>query len=243
MQKQLLIKYIGEDWYPILFPVFETHWEVIKALIKSESRPITPELQSIFKPFELCRTEKLKCIILSNEPNNGLVYNLRIADGLALSSKNSMNQPPKELRIVQQAWADLDNNVPWKTDTDLSYLADQGVLLLNSSFTTLVGKEYAHEDIWRVFTQDILRAITSNFNLPVIILGEKAKEFEDYMNPLTSTIFYAPHPLSANLEEDCTVWEHNDIFKKVNEFINSTNGFQHEIQWLNKEVKPLAFTL
>lgn len=89
-------------------------------------------------------------------------------------------------------------------------MEEEGVLFLNATLTTIIGKSGAHVDKWTDFMNELIRYINSNIDCKWLIWGNVAL---NRVNGLVDdkNIVYSCHPASRqnnNFVEDC-------CFKKV----------------------------
>ena len=116
---------------------------------------------------------------------------------------------------------------PDDRNPDLKYLANQGVLLLNSAFTVEVNKPGTHYHIWKPFMNIILDAICYNKSgIVFILLGKVAQQFEDMITE-DNLILKASHPASAGYNKG--IWNCEDVFNKTNEYLKQRG--KTIIQW------------
>ena len=106
-----------------------------------------------------------------------------------------------------------------KNDGDLTYLAKQGVLLLNAYLTVRQGQPLSHHiKEYDLFMEDVIKFI-NQLNQPIVFMlwGGFAKKYKKY---LTNPNFYIlesvhPSPLSANRGG----WFNMHQFSKANDFL------------------------
>lgn len=137
-----------------------------------ETQTIYPAQENIFRAVRLTQPEKVKCVILGQDPYHGPGQ----AHGLSFSVPSECKLPPSLKNIYKEMAADLGCAVG-KTG-DLSAWAEQGVLLLNSVLTVEEKKPGSHASMgWQEFTGGILRAV---FGLPqpvvLVLWGKYAKD-------------------------------------------------------------------
>lgn len=101
---------------------------------------------------------------------------------------------------------------------------EQGVLLLNTSFTCETGKPNSHENLWKPFTKNLLRYIHSkNTGLIWFIWGNNAKNITNDLK-ITRKI-ESMHPMMCYNKPGR---KQDFLFGKVNPFIETKNL----INWL-----------
>ncbi len=122
---------IEESWKVRLIEEFEKPYmkELSKFLReeKKSGKEIFPPGSEIFSGFEFTPFEKVKVVILGQDPYHGRGQ----AHGLSFSVKEGVQPPPSLENIFKELKTDLDIKRP-KTG-NLKKWATQGVLLLNSS--------------------------------------------------------------------------------------------------------------
>lgn len=226
---------MGKEWADLLehFLLSETYSSIgkqIKAEIKNGAI-ITPNVNDIFRAFLECPLRKLHTVILALDPYPGVNKNRTlVADGIAFSSKTAKSCP-KSLEYIYTA---IDQSIfnsenTSLTDTyDLTKWANQGILLLNTSLTTHLGKTGVHTKLWKDFTKYTLKKICERKDsLGVILMGAVAQSFKGDIINSTYKILTCSHPASA-----CYTghkWQHNNVFKELTQFHKQTNNI--EIKW------------
>jgi uracil DNA glycosylase len=100
--------------------------------------------------------------------------------------------------------------------------------MLNTAFTTQIGKVGTHYKLWRPFLEFLIDYLTVNHpGIVYVFLGKKAQEWADLI-PDNNFKLMASHPASAaylNLD----TWECNDIFNKTSEIVH--RQFNYKIVW------------
>lgn len=157
---------------------------------------VFPPSDEIFNAFAWTSPQKLKVVILGQDPYHGQGQ----AHGLSFSVPTGIKIPPSLGNIYKELMAD----VPGFTQPrhgDLSHWAKQGVLLLNTVLTVEEGQAHSHKNIgWEKFTQHVLAQISSHCHDVVFLLwGKPAQQAMQSIDTkqhhvLTST---HPSPLSA----------------------------------------------
>lgn len=216
-------------------PKFGTWWHKIKPLfdngimdgiygeLKKESgrgRKVVPESGDVFKAFLATPIQELKAVIMAYCP----YHQPGVADGLCLScSKTGILQPSLD-KFYEALEYEFSDGMCLKCNKnpDLSYLAKQGVLLINSALTTIEGEPGAHQDLWEPFTKYVLGEIISLTSVPVVLLGQQARVFSGLVEG-TNPTFELTHPAFA--ARNGTRWDSGKVFKKVKNIIGETNNY------------------
>lgn len=231
MHKNIDIEEIKQKIYAKLEPsgwatklrmfIFSSDFDnILLELIKQarEGQRFTPVLKQVFRAFEECPLNELKVVIIGQDP----YPQLGVADGIAFSCANT-NVAQPSIEYMLKAVNDTVYEKKESTDVDLKRWANQGVLLLNTSLTTNVGKIGQHYTIWKPFLAYLFDYLTwSNNGLVYIYMGKKAQEWINAINDnnykLTCT-----HPASAAYSNS-EYWDCNDVFKKTNEILQKNYG-------------------
>ena len=131
-----------ETWLELLKPEFEKPYmqNLRKFLIqeKRKEKRIYPSNQETFRALKLTGVDDVKVVILGQDPYHGRNQ----ANGLAFSVEKGLQIPPSLKNIYKEIKEDLGMEPP--KHGDLSFLAEQGVLLLNSVLTVNHGDPASH---------------------------------------------------------------------------------------------------
>lgn len=201
--------------------------QIIAFLIRevNDEYRFSPPLKHIFRAFYECPYDKLKVIILYTEPFDGL-YN---ADGIALSCK-FRKEPVPTTNIFLNA---IDDNfyrkkgIIYTPNHDLAYLANQGILLLNTSLTRRLGQNDKHFFIWRSFMNYIIDMLNTNDEKYVwVFLSSKAEYYEELLSD-NSIILKGRDPASSFFTDD--KWLDFDILSKISKYVKRIHNY--EIIW------------
>ena len=120
-----------------------------------KNHEIYPPGKDIFNAFNLCPFNKVKIVILGQDPYHGKNQ----ANGLCFSVNKGISIPPS----LKNIYKELKNNFSdfQYENGDLSNWSSQGVLLLNSILTVRKGLPGSHKDIgWEKFTDLVINIIS-----------------------------------------------------------------------------------
>ena len=112
--------------------------ELIK--LSEEGKNFTPTLKDIFKAFEECPYDELKVIIIGQEP----YINIGSADGIAFSCSNNPRIETSLKFMLDEVNKTIYGGNNLSIDPDLKRWSNQGMLLLNSTLTSEIGKSGQH---------------------------------------------------------------------------------------------------
>ena len=182
-----------------------------------ETTTVFPEKQNIFKAFSLTKLDNLKVVILGQDPYHGFGQ----AQGLAFSTPANIKNPPSMQNILKEIQSDLGKKSICE-DGDLTPLAKQGVLLLNTILTVEEAKPKSHHNLgWEVFTDNIIKYISDNCEDTIFILwGSPAISKTKLIDRKKHHILTAPHPSPLSSYRGFFGCKHfsqtNDILKSLN---------------------------
>lgn len=157
---------------------------------KAEGKVIYPPGKLIFNAFALCPLDKVKVVILGQDPYHGSGQ----AMGLSFSVPEGVAAPPSLKNIFREIETEL--GVSMSGRTDLTPWARQGVLLLNSVLTVRAGEPTSHAAIgWQTFTDAVIRAISERRSGVVFLLwGNYARSKAALIDNSRHHVLEAAHP-------------------------------------------------
>lgn len=177
---------------------------------------VYPPRQQMYRAFELCPISQLKVVIVGQDP----YHQPSQANGLAFSVNPGIKLPPSLNNIFKEMSQDL--SLPMNHHHgDLTYLANQGVLLLNSLLTVEDSKPLSHGTIgYDIFFKHVFEFLES-LDQPILYLlwGGQAKSYQKWItNPNHAALLaHHPSPLSANRGG----WFGNKHFSKTNAWLTA----------------------
>jgi uracil-DNA glycosylase len=196
---------------------------LIKLLEERDSgNRFTPPLKYVFRAFEECPYDKLKVVIVGQDP---YPY-MGVADGIAFSCSLSKPQPSL-VKMFEDIEHTVHQGFPTYQDPDLKRWSNQGVLMLNTALTCQIDKVGSHYHIWNdfiMYLMDMLNLTSSG--LIFILMGKQAQELEPYISE-NHHILKTSHPASAAYSKG--KWECNNVFNKANELIEKAEGNKFNI--------------
>jgi uracil-DNA glycosylase len=228
VKNKLYLKLKDSGWGDKLktFILSQDFDDILNKLVKEveNGKRFTPPIKQMFSAFDKCNYSDLKVVIVGQDP---YPY-LGVADGMAFSCSNE-NKPQASLRYMLKAvHKTVYLGEEYHSNPDLSHWAEQGILLLNTSLTTEIGKIGKHYDIWQPFIAFLIDILNSfNPGLVYIFMGKKATELIDDVSNNNHKLV-CTHPAFAaykSLEE----WDCNDIFNKTSKLVK--NHYNYDIKW------------
>lgn len=157
---------------------------------KQAGEVIFPPGGQIFKAFELCPLDKVKVVILGQDPYHGYGQ----AMGLSFSVPQGVEAPPSLKNIFKEIESDL--GIRMSGSPDLRPWAEQGVLLLNSVLTVRAGQPASHSRIgWQTFTDAVIKTISDRCEGVVFLLwGNYARSKAVLVDKSRHHVLEAQHP-------------------------------------------------
>ena len=216
---------IGNSWDlylkdEILKPYFK---ELIKYIKKEyQEKTIYPPKNEIFNAFRYTPYEKIKVVIIGQDPYHGENQ----AEGLSFSVSNNVKRPPSLQNIFKELENDL--NIKISNNNSLIPWAKEGVLLLNAVLTVEKGKPASHQKKgWEIFTNEIIKIINEKKTPVVFILwGTYARNKKNIITNKIHYIIESPHPSPFSAYNG---FFGSKPFSKTNEFLKHNDI--KEINW------------
>ena len=159
----------------------------------AEGKIVLPEPKNFFRAFDLCELNKVKVIIIGQDP----YHTPGVPNGLAFSVNKNQKLPPSLINIFRELESDLGIK---NSSGDLSAWSRQGVLLLNTSLSVCAGLPASHSNIgWENFTNAVIEEIQKKKNMIFLLWGKHAQQKKALIQENNFILEAAhPSPLSAN---------------------------------------------
>ncbi|MBQ4130381.1 MAG: uracil-DNA glycosylase [Alphaproteobacteria bacterium] len=190
---------IEQSWKDVLGAEFDKEYFIkLTDFVRGEylsGKTVYPAPQNIFNAFNLCPLDKVKVVIIGQDP----YHEPNQAHGLCFSVLPPTPVPPSLVNIYKEIESDLGQKS--KTNGDLTYWANQGVLLLNSTLTVQAHQAGSHFGRgWEQFTDAVIRAVATRENIVYLLWGSYAQKKAAFVNPENNLILKSVHPspLSAH---------------------------------------------
>jgi uracil-DNA glycosylase len=158
--------------------------------VYSLNKEIYPPINQVYRALELTPIEKVKVVILGQDPYHGE----NEANGLAFSVNKDIRIPPSLRNIYKELKDDLCIEIP--EHGDLTNWAKEGVLLLNSVLTVEKDKPASHRNLgWEQYTDSIIKEISDSKEHVVFILwGKYAQGKIPLIDQTKHLVISSPHP-------------------------------------------------
>ncbi len=176
------------------------------------SRIVYPPAAKIFAAFDACPFDKVKVVILGQDPYHGAGQ----ANGLSFSVNPGVRIPPSLVNIFKEVTNDTGAPIP--ADGDLSRWAQQGVLLLNATLTVEADKAGSHQGHgWEQFTDEVIRRLSRDREHLVFILwGSYAIRKSELIDSTRHFVLTSPHPSPLSAHRG---FFGNHHFSRANEYL------------------------
>lgn len=202
-------------WDEFLKPYFDT----IKNFLLEEKRLgniVYPAWSNIFWAFNLTPFDKVKVVILGQDPYHGEWE----AHGLCFSVQDWVRQPPSLKNIFKELISDCWTVTP--VSGNLTRRAEQWVLLLNSTLTVRKDTPNSHKDIgWQQFTDAAISTLSKEKEHLVFLLrGAYAQSKLPLIDTSRHLVLQAAHPSPFSSYRGFFWCKH---FSKTNEYLVKNN--------------------
>ena len=225
---------ISQEWLNIIYNgETKEHLDSIYNKLKYVKNS-TPDKKDWFNWARLTKLENIRIVILGQDPYPKQGW----AHGLSFSCLHS--SIPPSLKNIYKALINTKCIDTMPDNGDLTSWAEQGVLLLNSSLSTLIGTSCSHMKIWIDYIHLVIKGICkyhydNNNQLIFLLWGSFAQAFveiidDDYHICLNSI---HPSPLAQNVINERKFINCNH-FKWVNEFLEDDGA--NPINWMPQKI-------
>lgn len=184
---------IDESWKKVLENEFNSSYffDLKQFLIEEmKHNTIYPPGNKIFSAFNLTPFEKVKVVIIGQDPYHGPGQ----ANGLCFSVSDGIAKPPSLQNIFKELKTDLGISIP--VSGNLEKWAKQGVLLLNATLTVRKNSAGSHHNKgWEKFTDAVIKQISNRASGIVFLLwGRFAQSKEELIDHEKHFVLKAAHP-------------------------------------------------
>lgn len=207
---------IEHSWKKALEDEFsKTYFENAVTFIKvekSQKKIIYPPGQLIFNAFDKTPFNKVKVVLLGQDPYHGAGQ----AHGLSFSVPAGIKPPPSLMNIFKELQSDIGMAIP--STGDLTKWAEQGVLLLNAVLTVRANEPASHAQIgWQDFTNALISRISREKEAIVFLLwGRYAQDKQALIDETKHKVLKAAHPSPFSADKGFFGCRH---FSKANEYL------------------------
>ena len=156
-----------------------------------------PPRELLFNAFRLTPLDKVKVVIVGQDP----YHEPGQAMGLSFSVPKGIKVPPSLVNIYKEIAQEYKCKMNFSSG-DLTYLAKQGVLLLNSILSVRAHQAMSHNtEEYKMFLSRVLEVLDKQ-TTPIVFLlwGGPARKLKGYLHNPSHLILECihPSPLAAN---------------------------------------------
>lgn len=219
---------IGNDWDLVLKEEFSKKYfyDLLCNVSKIyQEKTVFPKKDEVFKAFRYTPYEKVKVVILGQDPYHGVGE----AEGLSFSVPINIKKPPSLVNIFKELNDDLGVSMP--KGGSLHSWAKEGVLLLNAVLTVIKDSPASMRNMgWEVFTDNVIKKINEKETPVVFILwGNFARSKKRLITNSKHLVIESPHPSPLSAYNG---FFGSKPFSKTNEFLMKNN-----LEPINWEIK------
>ena len=187
-----------------------------------KSQTIYPHMNDIFNALKYTDFKDVKEVILGQDP----YHQPNQAHGLCFSVKKGVNPPPSLQNMYKEIYAEYGYPIP--QHGELTYWAEQGVLMMNTVLTVRESQPNSHKGMgWEIFTDNVISLLNRRPEPMVFLLwGANARAKKKIITNPNHLVLESAHPSPLSAYNG---FFGNGHFKKANEFLKS-NGLS-EIDW------------
>jgi uracil-DNA glycosylase len=224
---------IGNDWDNVLEEEFEKeYFKEIMDFVEEEykTKTIYPPKEEIFNAFKLCSPDKVKVVILGQDP----YHEKGQAHGLAFSTPEG-NPIPRSLKNIFKE-IESEYGYPIPDSGCLESWAKQGVFLLNTVLTVEEGNANSHSKCgWQTFTDNVIRILNES-NHPIVFLlwGKQSELKKELITNPNHLVLISAHPSPFSARRGFFGCNH---FVLANEFLKENKLKEIDWQIKNKQQK------
>ncbi len=219
-------EYFG-DWCRVI-DIKEAEYKA--RLLASSPVSVCPMPRDMYRAFELCSLEKLRVVILGQDPYPDYIDGKPRATGIAFA--NSPDIPEAKispsLEILRESV--IDFTIPHgivNFDQSLEEWERQGVLLLNTALSCEKGIIGSHISLWKYFIKSFLTNLSrQTTGIVYILMGSQAQSFEPFIDKSSNHIIRIRHP---SYYARTHTRMPSDIWNEVNDILLKQNGCK--IEW------------
>lgn len=192
-----------------------------------DTKTIFPPKEKIFNSLRYCPYEKVKVVIIGQDP----YHEKGQAHGMAFSVSPGVKAPPSLINIFKELNRDLGLKIP--NNGYLMKWEKQGVLLINSVLTVEEGKPGSHRGKgWETFTDKVIKKIDEKDGPVAFALwGAYAKEKSILLSNPKHLVLMTSHPSPFSVKAGFEGCGH---FSKINKYLVE-NG-ETPIDWQIEDI-------
>ena len=215
----------NNSWDILLKDEFEKPYylNLRKFLVEEyKSQTIYPHMNDIFNALKYTDYKDVKVVILGQDP----YHQPNQAHGLCFSVKKGVTPPPSLQNMYKEIYAEYGFPIP--QHGELTYWAQQGVLMMNTVLTVRESQPNSHKGMgWEIFTDNVISLLNQRPDPMVFLLwGANARAKKKIITNPNHLVLESAHPSPLSAYNG---FFGNGHFKKANEFLKQNK--LSEIDW------------
>lgn len=222
MEREKLKDILSAPWLDKLGQFIETkEFDRITNYImerKAQRVKIVPRTDRIFTALNECPPDNVKVIYCAQDPYNscepdGKAMSCSLVGHLQPSLREVYREVIRTVPIVERMTTQANQRL------DLSFWAEQGVLLINASLTVEWKAPNSHKGLWDKFIDEVFHEGVNKSEHPIvyILLGKEAQGCFTKYARIGDYILTASHPASVSYSGG--TWDCTDVFRKTNMYL------------------------
>lgn len=224
--KQWYIDSLGWEWFAGLRQFIESSKmnNIRQAILEARrTANVYPSADNVFRAFKLCPLNEVKVVIIGQDP----YHTPGVADGLAFSTKSSVT-PPSLRNIFTELKDDVGVDRFIQKENSLEDWASQGILLLNTAFTTVEGMPGIHSKLWEPFTKEVIKVLNKQPGIIYVLWGRHAQSYKNFIDLRQNFLLEAAHPSPFSANNGFFGCKH---FSEINKLFTVRHGEGYKINW------------
>jgi uracil-DNA glycosylase len=227
---------IEPSWHKVLKDEFnKPYWKNLTNFIREEiqsGKQIFPTPKNIFAGFSLCPFDKLKVVIVGQDPYHSVSQvngrNVPTAHGLCFSVVKGAKIPPSLQNIYKELKNEFGEDFQIPNHGNLENWAKQGILLMNTTLTVEAHKPMSHAGKgWEEFTEKVIETISREKTGIIFLLwGRHAQNRKNLIDLKKHFVLEAAHPSPFSAYNGFFGCGH---FKEANNILAQKN--KEKIDW------------
>ena len=187
-----------------------------------KTKTIYPHMNNIFNALKYTDYKDVKVVILGQDP----YHQPNQAHGLCFSVQKGVKAPPSLQNMYKEIHAEYGYPIP--EHGELTYWAQQGVLMMNAVLTVRESQPNSHKGMgWEIFTDNVISLLNQRPEPMVFLLwGANARAKTKIITNPNHLVLESAHPSPLSAYNG---FFGNGHFKKANEFLRSRG--MTEIDW------------
>lgn len=192
------------------------YFQELTSFVRQEysAHTVFPPGKEIFRAFDKCDFDKVKVVIIGQDPYHGPGQ----ANGLCFSVRERVKIPPSLINIYKEIKNDLGK--PFPVSGELERWAEQGVLLLNATLTVRASSPGSHQKKgWEIFTDAVIKTVSDEKeNVVFILWGAYAQKKGEVIDRSKHHVIMSPHPSPFSADRG---FFGSKPFSKTNDYLKS----------------------